>query len=49
MSKLRDHPNTMQNRQPLDRYFRYMVFEIIAIYVEVISVQKGYIYRVIIL
>ena len=25
----------MQNRQPLDRYFRYMVFEIITIYVEV--------------
>jgi len=34
----------MQDCQPLDRYFLYMLFEIIMVYMEVISVQKGYIY-----
>ena len=48
-SKIRDNLNTMQDCQPLDRYFRYLLFEIIAIYIEVILFQKGSIYRDIIL
>ena len=48
-SKIRDNLNTMQDCQPLDRYFRYLLFEIITIYIEVILFQKGSIYRDIIL